>query len=328
MVKVFSTETLDKKGKRKVFTRRGDDIKKEKKVVKKEVTPKVQEPIKLKAKKEGILSKAKRFLIGDPLTQGREDIRAGTLPIGPGKTIALPKQLAQIGKKINVNALGKTAGLSKQQTKALAVQVGRERINILARYAVNSKSLTLTQKFLKFAKSPTGIVSILGSYPFAGFIKEEALQTLGLGFFQASQNNDIAGMELAIQEQEDILDPNTWEKIISAVPYANVVKQLKDFFKAAIIKLQIDKRNLEIARGEQEGGETQFQEERRESDEQAQLRKLEFALFEDELFALRREGKFEEATVMLKERIEQEKVNAITNQTETETKPEKEAIKL
>ena len=119
------------------------------------------------------------------------------------------------------------------------------------RFARNTKTLSLTTKMLNFAKSPTGIITIVGSYPFSMFIKEEAIQTIGMGFWQASQNNDLAGMESALQEQADILDPGTWEKLISLVPYANTIKQLKDFFKTAIIKLKIDRGIFEKMKNEE-----------------------------------------------------------------------------
>ncbi len=176
-----------------------------------------------------------------PVTRGLLDVSKG-----------LPKQLGQIGKKINVDKLGKTAGLTRDQTKALAVRIGHERINLLARYAVNSKSISLTTKLLNFAKSPAGMVGIISSYPFAGFIKEEAIQLLGFASNDAKKEGDLEGLEIAIREQEEILDVKSWERLISLVPFANVGKQLADFFGAARVKLEEDKRILEKLRGERE----------------------------------------------------------------------------
>lgn len=105
---------------------------------------------------------------------------------------------------------------------------------------------TLFQRLAQGLKDPQTISSSLlasiGSYPFAGFIKEEALQTLGMGMTSAYWNNDVQGMEESIAMQKEILNPSLWEKIIAAVPYANVIKELKDFYSAAALKSEIDSR--------------------------------------------------------------------------------------
>ena len=234
----------------------------------------------------------------------------------------LPSQFKDIGKQINVDAIGKSAGLTPQQTAALAKQIGRERINVLARYAVNPKSQGLTKSFLVklgLGLGATGLaVGAIGTYPFAGFIKEEALQTLGFAFNTAERNNDIEGMELALENVQVILDAAP--SIMEQIPYANVLKQLKTFFLATETKLEVDKKRLETLRGEQEAGESEFSKQRRESDETAIERKREFGEEETErfegieeerqqraideqkldikksrVFQLRREGKFDEA---------------------------------
>ena len=119
-----------------------------------------------------------------------------------------------------------------------------------SRFATNTKSLSTTQKLLDFAKSPGGIVAIIGSYPFAGFIKEEALQTLGFATKSALDAGDLEGADTAVRETEDILDVSTWERLISLVPFANVAKQLLDFYNAARVKLEQDKRLIAKKRGE------------------------------------------------------------------------------
>ncbi len=90
-------------------------------------------------------------------------------------------------------------------------------------------------------------------------------------------------MEAAIEETEDIL--NAAPTIIDAVPFANILKQLKTFFEAAQVKLNNDKKILEQKRQEQAGEvETEFARERRVSDEAAFERKREFAEEETERF--------------------------------------------
>ena len=127
--------------------------------------------------------------------------------------------------------------------------------NVATRFPANAKSASLTRSFLTGTGMTVGAagvaLTVLGSYPFAGFIKEEALQTLGFAVNTASKNEDIEGMELAISEQAEILDPTLWKQILDAVPYANVLSQLKTFYKAATTKLEIDNKTLEKLRAKQ-----------------------------------------------------------------------------
>jgi len=222
-------------------------------------TPKPEEDKGLTIKK--ILGVGGENVLGVP----PEQIRMGTLPIGPGKaakaaisasvhahklitTKAGAEKLIGIGTRTATrNFIGRPGTTGKWATK-LFNSIGPERARVATRFATNTKSTKLTGTFLGKA---AGAIAIIGTYPFAGFIKEEALQTLGMGVFQASQNDNLEGMEMAIAEQEDVLNPTAWEKIINAVPFANVVKQLRDFYKAAQTKLEIDKQNLEIKRNEE-----------------------------------------------------------------------------
>ncbi len=257
---------------------------------------KVAPVIKLEPKEKPKLGeRIKEVLIGDPLTKGKEDIRAGALPIGPGAAAKATVSASVSAHRLITTGAGAEKLIGIGTRTAVRSFTGRPAVSGIkklfsvgnraaaTRFATNTKSTSLTTELLKFAKSPVGVIGAIGSYPFAGFIKEEALQTVGMGFFQASQNNDVIGMEMAIKEQEDILDPRTWEKIISTVPYANVVKQLRDYFKAARVKLQIDKGVFEQAKLEAAGAETEFQRNRRISDEAARARVLQFRA-EDEAY--------------------------------------------
>lgn len=133
-------------------------------------------------------------------------------------------------------------------------------------FVTNTKSIGLTTSWItrlgKAVKSPAfvipAIVTAIGSYPFAGFIKEEALQTLSFASKTAQDQGDIGGMEDAIREQEEILNPTIWDQILGAIPFANVLSKLKDFFTAARTKLNQDKNFLENARekAEEEPEET------------------------------------------------------------------------
>lgn len=110
-------------------------------------------------------------------------------------------------------------------------------------------------------KSPYAVagalVSAIGSYPFAGFIKEEALQTLGFATKSAISNNDISGADASIKLQEQTLDPDLWDKILGKVPFANVLNELKNFYDAAKLKVNIDKRIVEDLKVQQQTGESE-----------------------------------------------------------------------
>lgn len=89
--------------------------------------------------------------------------------------------------------------------------------------------------------TPEGIMAVLGSYPFAGFIKEEALQTLSFSTTKALESGDMAAADIAIAQQEELLNPSLWKEILAAVPFVNVASSLHDFYKAATTKLEQDK---------------------------------------------------------------------------------------
>lgn len=206
--------------------------------------------------------------------------------------------------------LGKTSLTTQRAFAGRSAASGLNRIfhkirPIARRFGTNTKTKGLTTSLLVkvgLGFSAAGLfVGAVSSYPFAGFIKEEALQTLGFAFNTAERNKDIEGMTLALDDVEDILSKE--QQILDLVPYVNVVRQLRDFFDAARTKLEVDARRLDSLRGEQEAGESAFGAERRVSDEQALQRRLEEQGLDSEYFALIRDGKFEEAEELRQTRL-------------------------
>ncbi len=122
------------------------------------------------------------------------------------------------------------------------------------RFATNVKSLSLSKKLLIGAGLTIGaaslLINVIGTYPFSGFIQEEASQTTSIGFFQAQKAGDIQGMQDAITRQEEIL--NAAPSILDKIPYANVQKQLREYFISVAVKLESDKRILAKKRAELE----------------------------------------------------------------------------
>ena len=89
------------------------------------------------------------------------------------------------------------------------------------------------------------LMGAIGSYPFAGFIKEESLQTLGWATETAKKFKDIKGLGKALDLTAEILDKTLWEGFLAAIPYANILAQLRDYYEAARTKMEIDEAGFE-----------------------------------------------------------------------------------
>ena len=220
---------------------------------------------------------------------GQAVITRTATKVGFKKATSLTTQRAFVGK-------------SASNPKLLKLFKNPQIRNINMKYASNAKSQGLTTSFLKKIGYSSGVLlTLIGTYPFAGFIKEESLQTLGFAVRTAEANNDMEGMEKAIAEQEELLDPNKIEKLLNSIPFANVVKQIRNFFDAARIKLEVDKTRFEqmgIEMGED------FVDEFTQSREDARQTQLEQRARDAEYFNLIREGKFDEAQTLLDTELE------------------------
>lgn len=133
---------------------------------------------------------------------------------------------------------------------------GREAIYTLGKRGYWKAIQPWWKSTLVKAGMATGIAGLfigaIGSYPFAGFIKEEAIQNLDFAIKAATDNKDIEGLRKAIDQKRELLDATVWEKILSYIPYANILDQLKDFFEAARTKLGIDETTFETKKAEWE----------------------------------------------------------------------------
>ncbi len=197
---------------------------------------------------------------------GKSNLKAlGYATLGAGIAVAGVAGAAGLGAL--KAGLGGKAAVSGLITKSPAVKV----IGSGSKFATNTKTMALTKGFigkvLARVKSPqaiagvvtAGIVGAIGSYPFAGFIKEESLQTLSFGVKSATYNKDIEGAESALAEQEEILNPKVWDQVLGAVPFVNVLEKLKDFYNAAQKKLEIDRKVVADMKIQRETGETDSQ---------------------------------------------------------------------
>ena len=200
--------------------------------------------------------------------------------------------------------------------KAASGQITKKTIQkgIQVNTVTAAKTTSYFARLAKAATSPafvaTTLLGVIGSYPFAGFVKEESLQTLGFGINTAVRNEDVAGAEQALQQTAEVLNPDMWNQIIASVPYANVVQELKTFYEASATKLKIDARSVERLKAnlvDFQPSALQTAEEQRQDErfatirEENQQRKLAEEARQDERFANIRAGQADE-TVEDKER--------------------------
>ncbi len=282
-----------------------------------------EESIQLNKPKGGqpvrdVVSKAV-FGLESGVPKEERKILTGSLPIGiGGAAAALRGGEAAVNTLVRTVRSGKGGILGKFKTSIPGQQIPSTGQNaaLQTTFQVNSKSQGLTNSFLGKVgltiPSASILLGTIGSYPFAGFIKEEALQTLGFATRTALDNGDLEGAQKSIDETSEVLNPQAWEKIIGSIPYANVVKQLQDFYKAATTKVEADQTALDKLRQIQEGEiESDFERERRKSDEASFERKREFADEEAERY----EGIRDDAEDRRKEEVqaanEEKRLNSI-----------------
>ena len=244
-----------------------------------------------------------------------------------GKPAVTAQKGSLIGRTIDVDAVAKQLGLTKAQTAAVAKELGRRRVSeatniaISGRFPINSKTLALTtslgKKIFTTVRSPAFIIGAIGSYPFAGFIKEEALQTLSIPIMKAIDAGDLETAAAQTAEVDAMLADSG--SLLDKIPFANVVSQLIKFFEAS--GRSNDAWKQIIAAKARQAQEPSFAEERETADETAREREisqrgedteffeaqreesrqteLEQRARDAEYFGLIREGKYEEAKELL-----------------------------
>lgn len=185
--------------------------------------------------------------------------KAKDLPF-PINVLASPKTTAVLGITLatvtGLSLLGVGGGAAA--APLITTEQGTLMVNAASRIATNTKTITTTTNLLTKlgVAAPLGVMAIIGTYPFAGFIKEEALQTLSMGTYSAMKKGNIEEAEKALAMQDEILNPSIWERIINTIPFTNVMKQLYDFYKAAKLKTEIDRELITQMKTQQETGET------------------------------------------------------------------------
>ena len=123
------------------------------------------------------------------------------------------------------------------------------------------KTKTWLDKLAVALKKTTPIAATLfaalGSYPFAGFIREEAVQTTDFAFKTAAGMNDVEKMAAATVLIDDLTDRTVQEQILGSVPIVNTVAALKEYFKAVEFKNSVNKAYLSHVSKQLENGESE-----------------------------------------------------------------------
>ena len=100
--------------------------------------------------------------------------------------------------------------------------------------ASNPKTWGLTAKIFAGAGLGVGVIGlgigILGTYPFASFGKEEALQTIGFPIKASLDAGDYEGAQMLLNKSNEII--NAAPTISDKIPYLNVKKSFDDYVVA------------------------------------------------------------------------------------------------
>tara|TARA_Y100000296_G_C5140590_1_gene240775 strand:+ start:94 stop:1314 length:1221 start_codon:yes stop_codon:yes gene_type:complete len=146
----------------------------------------------------------------------------------------LTNQLNIIGKKTDVSKLGadKAATASRFKTNSKS----------------NKETRTLFQKMGWSEFNGASMLQIIGSYPFAGFMRQEALQTLGFAVTTARESGDVELERDVLAQQDDLLNIAQWKNLMLVIPSINVANEVWNFFKAARKKWEVDTSDFERRR--------------------------------------------------------------------------------
>tara|TARA_Y100000310_G_C20701853_1_gene830738 strand:+ start:8850 stop:10013 length:1164 start_codon:yes stop_codon:yes gene_type:complete len=262
-------------------------VKKEEPVRREPVKKKVVEPEQIKLEKKRVPLREQFPKITKAMNIGAGITAAGLALLGTRNPIA--------AKEVGTAVITRTAFQGQRTVFNQRALVGKppksqvdkifksspERGATASRFANNRKSQGLSSSILSKGGMSLAAASLavgaIGSYPFAGFIKEEAVQTLSVAIFKAVDAGDLDGAEELTEQVDEIINMDTTD-----IPYANVLQNLNVFFEAARAANEEWERIIELIREEAEG--PSFEEQRVASDEASFERRREFQEEQSEIF--------------------------------------------
>ncbi len=239
-----------------------------------------------------------------------------------GTLIAAPFIIGAVGAKVGaaagtgaITGATRAAGLTRLSTGAFGKVVTTSNIpgafsgaqagfsGGLATVLTNPKTAALTTKILVGAGLTLGAAAlardIIGTYPFAAFGKEEALQGVGFPLNKALDAGDIEGAQMILDASNEMV--NAAPTIADKIPYLNVQKAFAGYVEAqAVANVEwqrlIDERIAESkGKGEFESPFEKSAREREERDIQTKADIEESRRVSEETFQ-RRQTEIQEAT--------------------------------
>lgn len=88
------------------------------------------------------------------------------------------------------------------------------------------------------------ITGIIGTYNFAPFMMEEALQTIDMAIYQSSKDKNWDLMAKALAKKKELLHKTWLEELQAKTPFLNVWAAQQKFFEASQIKYETDVESL------------------------------------------------------------------------------------
>jgi len=194
-----------------------------------------------------------------------ETITTGEFSEDPGFNRAVnAKDLAQIaatGVGIGAASIALSAGLATISGAGPVAAVSKAAAgttvkNTATKIATNTVTAAKTTSFLSKIYAGAGLAAglstvaftLVGTYPFSGFIKEEALQQLGFTSRIAIDEGNLEAADAALAQEIAILNPTVWENVLAAIPFVNVQAQVKNFLEAAALDVEVKAEQLERIR--------------------------------------------------------------------------------
>jgi len=223
-------------------------------------------------------------------------------------------------KKAITSGFAQQAAATGASYTATAARTATPVVSKVGQMAINLKTTGLTKSFLSkiFSVKAMALGGAWASSIFLGrWGQAEAPESIMIPIRDlikiAKTPEDWAYINEQLQLAAEISDTSTWEEIILWSPFSaitGIMNKVEGVAAGIKILTETAAQVQEIQMKEQETGESEFQRERRESDEAAQERKREFEEEEKardleemrwkaEYYALIREGKFEEADELL-----------------------------
>jgi len=248
---------------------------------------KKQENILEKTKDIPVVGKTLAVLASPKTTLVLGAVLAGTLAASALTGItakAAASSGSLIGKHINVDAIGKSLGLTARQTASLAKEVGRRRISQIANTITNPKAAGLMQNILTKTFSGKAL-ALLGTGAGTIFLgkwgQAEAGEPLSIVMRDimklAEETGDWSLYDEAAAARDELTNLSAWETILSNTPFIspfigipNKIKGIKQ--AGAILDEVARQKQIQEANGESEDDKwKRIEEERTERREQERI---------------------------------------------------------